>query len=167
MLCNIQQKGGNDMKSNKTADRVILMVGILILLILSVLIVCLLLRSHFSGMFMASDSAFFKENWDLVLPENLRPVYHTSTKIGFHGDGTRYSVYEYNGPLNCDNDFSKERNAAFEQEVDAAVDSLSVNLTHQLHWNKAYSWCKVFRPANKNLYIIKQDGYLFLIQYVP
>lgn len=46
----------------------------------------------------------FKANWDIQIPPSYEEVYHFSPQ-SFHGDGTRYTILQYNQDISSSFDF--------------------------------------------------------------
>lgn len=122
-----------------------------------------------SGVFMGvscGDSLFLSnedviyENWQVRLPEGGKEIYYKSSEASFHGDGQRYSVYEYDNKDIISNafDWQDKKDENMEKEINEIFERLKEDMKtseeYNIDFNKKYKYIRKIEYDNSHLYLI-------------
>lgn len=94
--------------------------------------------------FYYTDTNIYKDNWNVILPGNLKKQYYISD-FGFTGDGESFTIYKIqNGYTKEDVSFfegaSSQKNMEMQDEIIRILGSLKVekqkypSFSHDYHW---------------------------------
>lgn len=144
----------------------LLLIFISIILILMVLffanMVFTLVRE--GDLYWHSEDVIY-ENWHIRLPENGEEIYYTDSGASFHGDGQRYSVYEYSKEeiINKAFPWKNKKDKNIETEIKEVVEQLKeqdveIPEKYKIDLNKKYEYMVKTKDDNSKLYLVHIIG---------
>jgi hypothetical protein len=147
-----------------------------IFLLSSVLLGIVLIGSFIYFYLNKPYTEVIKANWSISLPKPYKEVYSTNSGESFHGDGERYSIFEYKNKedidlsLNWDNNENEAVNSAIiktiESEIIEVINGLSIPMENMPDFKSKYKYYTtqkndfskiylIFVPDTKKLYVIE------------
>lgn len=124
------------------------------LLIIFSIIVILLLGLFLTGKYDYTPARIYEEYWSIDLPDDIDEKYNIATPPDFHGDGSRYTVFQLKGTSNSLlNNTSNLKNTAIENEVLSILNTVEAEKNWYPNFSQKYFWKKLSQ-YNDRLYII-------------
>lgn len=94
-------------------------------------------------------------NWEISLPRNYKEIYHTDSGPSFHGDGERYSVFQYESLDEVDNLLQwKDKNDYVEPSIKEILDKLEVPKEYYPDFKDQFKYYYTIKEDRSELYII-------------
>lgn len=94
-------------------------------------------------------------NWKLNLPRQYEEIYYKDSGESFHGDGERYSVFQYNTLEEINNAIElNSKNDNIEPSVTKILEKLKVSKDYYPDFNNDYKYYYKIKEDTSQLYII-------------
>lgn len=112
-----------------------------------------------AGLYLLGNLYFTTErtieiNWDIDLPKGIREEYNVHTPTSFHGDGERYTVFQWDGG---DKTFlshlTEQKSVQAEQDITDILSYLEVDEAYLPDYTHAYRWNSRTAEDNSTLYL--------------
>lgn len=112
-------------------------------------------------------------NWDITLPDGGKELYYITGEPSFHGDGPRFSVYEYDNEEIIRSSFTWEdkKNTDMEEEIHNVLKMLGeyndVSEQYIPDFKKEYKYVTKSKEDNSQLYLvyINRENRIYVIEY--
>ncbi len=112
-------------------------------------------------------------NWDITLPDGGKELYYITGEPSFHGDGPRFSVYEYDNEEIIKSSFTWEdkKNTDMEEEIQNVLKMLGeyndVSEQYIPDLKKDYKYVTKTKDDNSQLYLVYINGEnrIYVIEY--
>ncbi|WP_028043804.1 hypothetical protein [Candidatus Stoquefichus massiliensis] len=99
-----------------------------------------------------------ENQWNLQLPDSKTLVYQRSTPFGFHGDQTKYFLFNlYHSDQSYFVDYIKEPSTEFENEVSQLLLNLQYEEQYIPKFDEGYAYQKLSQNNFHQLYLIVSD----------
>lgn len=127
-----------------------------------------------NGVLFRDSEDVIYENWNIRLPQNGEEIYYTDSGASFHGDGERYSVYEYGNKEIINNvfDWKSKKDEDMERKVKEVLEKLEedVNISeeYKIDFNKKYEYIRKAKNDNSELYLIHiiEENKIYVIEEI-
>lgn len=145
----------------KRVFKVFLILLIILLIFITLFFGNMIFTLFSSGMlFMDSDDVIY-ENWHIRLPEDNKEIYYTDSGSSFHGDGERYSIYEYKNEeiVSKAFDWKDKKDNKLEEEIREVIDRLkeqnkNIPKKYEIDFKKKYKYITKIKEDNSKLYLL-------------
>lgn len=140
--------------------------GLKAVIILLILIVGTPLCLYIAGCYYFSDARIYEQNWGIVIPVDAKVEYNQKTPADFHGDGFRYTIFQFKPEgASVLKGTSTEKNADMETAVVEILKNLGVDEKRWPDFSNTYKW-KILHNYDNKLYIIedKKSSRVYFIQ---
>ena len=135
-----------------------------IFLLSSILLMILLITTSIYFYINKPYTEIIKLNWSISLPKPYKEIYSTDSGSSFHGDGERYSIFEYeniedvNLSLKWDNNENKVVDLAImkvlQSEIMEFIKGLSIPLENMPDFKSQYRYYRKWKNDSSKLYLI-------------
>ena len=149
------------MKIVKTIFKIFLVFLVMILIFIGLFFGNMIFTLISNGMLFWDSEDVIYENWNIRLPQNGEEIYYTDSGASFHGDGERYSVYEYENKeiINSDFDWKNKKDEDMEREIKEVLEKLKeqdvkISEEYKIDFNKKYEYIRKTKDDNSELYLI-------------
>ena len=153
----------------------ILLIFISIILIFVVLLFSQMIFTLMSNgmLFLGGDDVIY-ENWNIRLPQSGKEIYYITGEPSFHGDGPRFSVYEYDDEEIIDSsfDWKDKKNTNVEDEINNILKILDeyndVPKEYIPNLEKSYKYLTNSKEDGSDIYLIYVTGEnrIYVIEYL-
>lgn len=138
------------------------------------LIVLAAIAAVFTGLYGAgyyyfSDARIIEQNWNVVLPSDMKEVYGKSGPTDFQGHGSTYSVYKLkDSSAKILDGVSAAKNADMEQAVTDILNDIGVSKDQYPNFSATYRW-KIISQYTYKLYVIFDPDHslIYLVSNIP
>lgn len=140
----------------------------LLISITIILFAILLIGAFVYANFNKPYSEIINMNWSIKLPKDYKEIYSTDSGPSFHGDGTRYHIFQYSSSNDIDRalDWANDKNAEMESKVTEILKRLIIPIEYAPDFQNQYRYFItvkkgpstiyfIFVPTSKKLYIIE------------
>lgn len=94
-------------------------------------------------------------NWKLNLPRQYEDIYYKDSGASFHGDGARYSVFQYNTLEEINNTIElNSKNDTMEPAITKILENLKVSKDYYPDFNNDFKYYYKVKEDNSQLYIL-------------
>lgn len=152
---------------------------IILVFISIILIFVVLFLGHMIFILMSSEILFLDgndviyENWHIRLPQGGKEIYYITGEPSFHGDGPRFSVYEYDDEeiITSSFDWKYKKNSNIEDEINDILKMLheynDLPKEYIPNLKKSYKYLTKSQDDNSDFYLIHITGKnrIYVIEY--
>lgn len=154
------------MQRKKTDSFAIILKAFIILLIV-LFVWCI--AGYFYNAYYTS-AKIYKNNWNVILPGNLKKQYYISDFGGGTGDGVSFAIHKLqDGYTQEDSSFfegaSFEKNTEMQDEIKRILGSLKVDDQKYPNFSHNYQWKTIYKHGCDKLYIL-YDTELSLVYFI-
>ena len=94
-------------------------------------------------------------NWKINLPREYEEIYHIDSGASFHGDGARYSIFQYENLDEINNAIEwKDKNSSIEINIVSVLRGLEVSEEYYPDFKTNFKYYYYMKEDNSKIYII-------------
>lgn len=124
----------------------------------------------------SSEKLLIQKNWEIKLPNGGREFYHADTGSSFHGDGEKYTVFQYGSTedvstfLNWekDEDTATQYENSYAEFAEKCLDTIDVPSEERPDYKECVYWYRESETDFSELLLAYDDGkeQLYVIESV-
>lgn len=95
-------------------------------------------------------------NWDIKLPTPYKEIYYTDSGESFHGDGERYSVFQYKKEKDILESLNWQdgKKSSIEESINEVLIKLNVSVENMPNFKNSYKYYATGKEDHSKIYFI-------------
>lgn len=95
-------------------------------------------------------------NWSIKIPNSCKKIYYIDSGASFHGDGQRYTIFEYTKEDNINQSINLEnsKNKSIETEINKVLSTLNVPIENLPNFQNNYKYYTTAKDDSSKIYLL-------------